>query len=175
MAKTRGRGLVQDEYPNVAYAALTQSAANDLSFERIDTSISVHDKIGWELLSAEYIFSTNIIELMTATGDYINFGLILDNTTSAVTYDDRNVVDYNRIDRNDCGAAADNVIFLNHLPIKRNFIMEFGGPLLVLPVRLYMYIKTNGLASAATIKVRIYYKLKSLDDRDYSEIVAGLI
>ena len=113
----------------------------------------------------DYYFNTATWALMTAAGDYLRFGVTISNGVqdlSAVA--DRRILHTGEINRTDFGAAASGGL------IRQPFVAQFFPPLIVAERQLYLGYVSQGLGTAVTCYVRIYYRTVRLTESELLEI-----
>jgi len=152
-------------FANYALIQVTESAANTLSFKKLETGISLMDKVAWVINRVEYILDSLLAARFDTNGDSSVFGLCVSNAFATPDFNQDTIIDYNSIQRADYGTSA--VAFLNQQPFIKNFADLPGGGILVPPVPLYLYAKGTGLAAAQTIQARIHYTVRELAESDY--------
>jgi hypothetical protein len=159
-----------DQFANYAVISNTESAANTLTFKKLETGISLSEKVAWVVNRAEYFLSEAAIPtLFNGTNDTLNFGLSVSSSFTVITPAEATIIDFNTITRLDFGAAASGWM------IQRPWVKDFsnlpGGGILVPPVPLYAYSMGTGLASASVMVTRLYYTLLQLSVDQYWELV----
>lgn len=164
MAKTGAR----DIYSNMATIEVTESAANTLTFKKLETGISLFEKLAWVIHRIEYwidqtatIFNTN--------EDYILVALTSSDQITSITAKNAAVIDEAWITRVDIGTAATAHFIVR--PFIRDFSTLPGQGLIIPPNPLYLCAKGTGLASATTSYCRIYYTTHELSADEYWELV----
>lgn len=161
-----------DKYANAATITLTESAANTLTYKKLETGIALFEKVAWLIARIEYFFAFAITDFNGA-GDTLGVALCTTNirtsilTTSA--FSDPAIIDLISISRYDLGAAASG--FLYEKPFVKDFSTLPGGGLLIPPSPLFGAIEGTGLAAATTTLVKLWYTLVELTPDDYWELV----
>jgi len=148
---------------------VTEAGANTLTFEKLETGISVYDKIGWILNRVE--LTGNPSALFNTTADTLTMALTMTNSITAAQLSANNPAIYMlrtfyRVDYGTAATAilrdATDVIDYSNLP---------GGGLLMLPNPMYFGLVGSGLAGAATMICRIFYTPLQLGDADYMNLI----
>jgi len=159
-----------DKFANLAVINCTESAANTLTFKKLETGISLAEKVAWVIHRLDYIIASPEASTFSSTGDTIMFGLCVSNSFSTISVDDPSILDYNARSRLDYGTAATMIDFWR--PAVRNDFTSFpSGGIIVPPVPLYCYAKGTGLDTAMTINMRCWYTLLKLSIDEYWELV----
>lgn len=158
-----------DTFANVAYASVTETGANTLTFEEIQSGVSIFEKNAWIIHEIDYYPAEASIQGMTGAGDTLTIGLVASNKVSSIDLSDAAVVDLIEIDFQLRGAAANAMFLFN--PIRRIFDNLPGGGLIVTPRPLYLAAQGNNLGAAATARARIYFTVKTLKAEEYWELV----
>ncbi len=163
---------ITDTFSNMATITCLESAANTLTYKKLETSFGTFEKIAWMVHRIEYFFygaSTNF----NGTDDALNVALMTGNSRTSLftsdTFTDPQVIDLQSFMRLDFGAAASG--FLMTRPYGHDFGNLPGGGLIVPPAPLYGAIQGFGLAAASSVVMRIYYTIKELAVDEYWELV----
>lgn len=159
----------QDKFANVAIISCTESAANTLTFQKIETGVSIQEKVAWIINRLEYFITAPAAAIFNGDSDEFRFGLCVSKAITQVTLDDPTVLDINCITRLDYGAAANAL--LNYRPLIKDLSTMPGGGLLVSPNPLYAFAKGSGLASAMEVIVRMHYTGFVMTTEDYWDLV----
>lgn len=158
-----------DQFANMAILTITESAANTLSFKKLETSVALMEKVAWIISRIEYIFNLQGAGQFDSNADYDAYGLSVSNAFAAPSLTESTIIDYNVLTRLDFGTAASGG--MNTLPIVKDFSSLPGGGLLVPPNPLYGWVKGSGTAAAQTIVARIWYTNLPLAVDQYWELV----
>jgi len=157
-----------DKYANLAILTVTESAANTLTFKKLETGIALTDKVAWLIARLEYFF-VPYASVFNGDTDNSSFGLSGSNTWATPSMQEATIYDYNNAQRRDFGAAAAGSVEL--LPFVKDFSTLPGGGLLVPPVPLYLWAKSSGAAAAQQIDCRIHYTMVGLKTEEYWELI----
>ena len=85
-----------DKFTNQAYLSVTESAANTLTFKKLETGVSIYQKVGW--LVSRLIYSTTILgSVFTGEGQRVTFGLSVQSGLAQVGMDKEAIVDFNEL------------------------------------------------------------------------------
>jgi len=162
-----------DEFSNVATISVTQSAANALTYKKLETGNAVFNKVAWLISRIEYCNLRCYASIFNTDNDSLVFGLTASNVrTSLLTldsYTDMAVIDLAVIYRNDFGTAASSVV--QQSPIIKDFANLPGGGMLVPAMQLYGAIHSSGLADVASGVVKLWYTVLELSPDQYWELV----
>lgn len=157
-----------DNFCSQAIFDVTESAANTLTFEKLDTGMSVYDKVGWVIARVEWNIA-NVFSKFNTSGDSLEMALTMTNNLAGL--DDANpaIIFKRTLIRYDLGTAASgeikDAILVNDLSTLP------GGGILTLPTPLYVGVLGAGLSAAARVVCRIYFKAMSLTEQDYFNLV----
>lgn len=155
-----------DKYVNQAVIEATESAANTLTFKKLETGISLFEKVAWLIERVEYFFSDYGL---LGTTDSVTFALTTTDQMASLSLKNAAVIDYmNILDLND-GAPATSFRIIQ--PTTKDFSQMSGGGLLVPPNPFYLGIVGVGLASPATVTAKIFYTTVQLTPDEYWELV----
>ncbi len=158
----------QERFAQFAYLSVTESAANTLTTKKLETGISVHDKIAWLISRIEY--NTPDI-LLIGSADALEYGLsaVQDSAMMAALTTDQSVLDYNINALMVYGAAASaNII---NRPIIKDLSSLPGGGYLTSAHSLYAFSRGTSLASAATVYVKVWYQTVELQNEEFWDLV----
>lgn len=158
-----------DEYTATAVFSLAESGANTLTYEGIQTGLSIYDHIGWVIGRVEWRLGPTTMALFNASGDYLTAALTMSNNLTALVDTDPQVICIRRWDRLDFGTAASGSITPNLLA--DDYTGLPGGGLLVLPNPIWGAIVGNGLTGAAGCTIKIFFRPIPLKDADYFNLV----
>lgn len=147
-----------------------ESVAGTPAFTKIETGMSVYDKIGWLISRVEWAVPIATFNLMLDNSDAILGGLTMSNAlTSLGDYtDDRLYFSFKQA-LGKYGTAASG--FLYQQPVVSDFSTFPEGGILILPQPLYLGVQGVSLASAATVTARVWYKAVTLNQDDYTNLV----
>jgi len=170
MAKT---ALGSDMFANIATITVTESAANTITYKKLETGISLMDKVAWIINRVEYHLTFNIGSEFANANDGFAAGLAVANTVSslytAAGIIDPTILDLFQLQRVDLGTAASGAI-LDKIYTKDLSTLP-GGGLIVPPTPLYGVAMGSGLTNATTTVLKIYYTLLSLAPDQYWQLV----
>lgn len=158
----------KDVFVNQAFLSVVESAINTLTFNKLETGISIHEKIAWLIARIDYTLDLNPTNF-AATSDAVDFGISTSDALSAINLGTTAAVDFNTVTRFDIGTAASG--FFAQMPIGKDFSNLPGGGLLVPPNPLYAWVKGLALGSVMTIRARLFYTVKVLKLEDFWELV----
>jgi len=161
--------MAEDRYANIATISVTFSAANTATFQELPTQLGIQSDrktaVAMLIDQIDY-FTTNAALLeMTTAGDSIHWMLSISNgIANFLDFADRRVLHTTFLHRADFGTAAGGQLV--QIPITK----QFFPPLVVAERSLYLGGTSVGLASAAVIHCRIYYRTVTLTDSQFLEI-----
>lgn len=159
----------KDQFANLAVITVTESAANTLTFKKLETGISLNEKVAWIVNRVEYLVNSILAAQFNGDGDTLKFGLSVTNAFSAANFDEASILNLNQIQRNDYGAAATGGI--SKMPMLQDFSTLPAGGIIVPPTPLYLFAVGTGLVSASTVIARVWYTLLPLSVDQYWELV----
>lgn len=163
-------GASNDQFANYAVITCPESAANTLTFKKLETGISLTEKVGWVINRIEYYITHLNITLFNSAGDAFYYGLALSNGFATPAVDRNEIVDYNQVEYAVLGAAATTGEFLLR-PFVKDLSNLPGGGILIPPAPLYLYAMGSGLSAANGVTARIHYTMKVLKVDEYWELV----
>lgn len=157
------------EFTSQALLSVTQSAANTLTSEKLETGISVYDKVGWVIQRVEWSLGNATYGFFNASGDSVTAAITMTNQLTAIADENPALICVNRWLRTDFGTAASGEI--KNLFQAVDYSTLSGGGLLVLPNPIYLTVTSNSLTDVGTVIARVYYKAIELSDADYFNLV----
>lgn len=164
MAKVGGG----DQFANLAVIKVVESAANTLTFKKLETGISLFEKIAWIIQRVEY-YSQILATVFDGTGDKLTVALTSTDQLTSLAFENNALIDHLSIQRSDWGAAATAILQMQ--PLVKDFTNLSGGGIIVPPNPLYLGAVGSGLLAATTSWCRIYYRTIELTPDQYWELV----
>lgn len=155
-----------DRYANVAHIQVTESAQNTLTYKKLETGISLFEKMAWVISRIEYYW---LEATYAVAGDGIIMGITTSNNPSALTPDQVAVIDMTKRKRGDFGTAASG--FIHTYPIIRDFSQLPGGGLIVPPNPIYLAVVGVSQGAVVVLDARIYYIAVQLKGDEFWELV----
>jgi len=156
-------------FTSQAVFSVAEAVAGTLIFEKLETGMSVYDKVGWVIQRVEYRLDTNVPGLFNTAGDILACGLTITNSLTDLADTNPACLFIRKFVRVDIGTAATGVIF--PLTFIDDYSTMSGGGILTLPNPLYFGVKGTGLSAAAGVTCRLYFKAIDLTDQDYFNLV----
>lgn len=166
-------GKVIDSFANIATIDCLESAANTLTYKKLETGISTFEKVAWVIHRIDYNCTSLDAAVFNANGDGLSCALMTGNQRSSIlttsTFSDPTVIDVQFWFRRDLGAAASGNWVIT--PDMKDFSGMPGGGIIVPPIPIYGAIMGVGLVSAAQVIMRLYYTTKELSPDEYWQLV----
>lgn len=157
---------IADKFCNTAYALVVQSGANTLTYQEIQTGMSVFEKVAWIIHAIEYHIPHSARALIIDASDYIDMALTVSNTPTLISPSMASVIDTLQLV---AGATANRIDWYS--PIVHDFSNWPGGGLIVPGKPLYAAVDADSLASAAQVDFRIRFTYRPLKAEEYWELV----
>lgn len=167
MAKSKA-----DIYANRAFAAVTMSAANTITFQQLNFAVGVFQGVALKLLRVEWHPGSSDIQEIVAAADRLTFALTLRDDLTSLDPTNQSIVCRKSIFLNRDLTAEANLF---HMPIITDFTTMPEGGLLVPANPIYMAAVTAGFAGAATVRAVLYYIFVQLSDRESIELLQTII
>lgn len=163
----------KDIYANIGAILVEQSATDTLTFNELQTYISVFDKKALIINKIIYSIPLATWQELDAEADYIAFGISTANNAAsqaiADLYNRADIVDYNHIYTLVSGTPAD--IERKFGQIEKDFSTMPGNGLLVPGRPLFGWMGSDGMSAAMTIAMRIFFTVKDVSTEEYWELV----
>jgi len=155
-------------YADKFYGEVTESAANTLTFQEIQTNVSIMEKWAWILHRLEWSMDLATYDEVAAVGDELDMALTTSNRITALQASDAAVLD-----------IAQQMIVVETavgvqrelLPLIRDFSTLPGGGLIIPPRPLYVAVKGTSLANAARVWCRGYFTPVAMKGEDYYNLL----
>lgn len=158
-----------DKWANIGAITVTESAANTLTFQKLESGVSLFEKVAWVIHRIEYRFTASMT-VFADEGDILNVALTANNNMTDITdISNPGIIDFRRFQKFEDGTPATS--FFWWFPCVVDFSTLPGGGLIVPPNPLYLAGHGTGLASASTTKCRFYYTTQELKPDEYWELV----
>lgn len=163
----------KDQFANIAVISCTESAADTLTYKKLETGIAMFEKVAWVISRIEYFMHNLDVTLHNATGDLTMVALTVSNALTTLGSGNIEInpmvlhgVQFKRMD---LGASATGVEQI--MPVVYDFSALPGGGIIVPPTALFLAVQGSSEASAAIVFARIYYTVLQLKPEDYWELV----
>jgi len=157
-----------DVFVNQAYLSVTEATPNTLTFAKLETGISIHEKVGWLISRIDYSTSIDSANF-AASDDSVSFGMSTSDAIVAATLAESAVIDYNSVVRIDWGTAASAQILRQ--PFQKDFSNLPGGGILVPPNPIFIWVRGSNLTGAIGMVARMFYTVRQLKTEDFWELV----
>jgi len=156
---------------NIAQISVTESAANTLTYKKLESGISTLEKIAWRVHMIAYEFIGALLSSIFGTNaDALDIALTASNAvTDLQDLSNPSILDHMFIRRIDLGTAASGHFYFQ--PVTKDFSALPGGGLLVPAAPLFLGAKGTGLEGAATARVRVYYSPEDLKADDFWQLL----
>lgn len=162
-----------DSYANIGAIGVVMSGANTLTFQELQTYISVFDKKALVIHKIIYALPNATWLELDAEADQAVFGLSTSNNftlaSAADLYNRPDVVDFNHLYTILAGTPADIERRIGQF--EKDFSTIEGGGLLVPARPLYGWMTTSGFAAAGSCYMRVYFTVKDVGVDEYWELV----
>lgn len=159
-----------DVYSNLAYIAVTETAANTLTFSQLTTGISTFSKQAFIIHRVEWFYGDR--SDVAAEGDYFQAALVMSNKMSGIGLDDPSVVIAREWHSRVSGTPA--VMFHFQVPDVDDFSDLPGGGLIIPANPIFLAAEGVSLAGAQTVNCRIRFTVKELKADEYIELVESV-
>lgn len=157
-----------DQFANMAVISVTESAANTLTFKKLETGINLFEKLAWIIHRAEY-FPSWSASIFNGTDDQLVFGFSTSDQITSVGLAQAACVDFMELRRLDLGTAAAGAMYIR--PVVKDFTNLPGGGVIMPPNPIFGFAQGTGLASAASVSMRLFYTNFQMEPAQYWELV----
>ncbi len=158
--------IAKDKYVNVAYAKVTMSAPNVLTFQPFQFAVGVFQGVAIVVHRILYYpLGATLREMVAATED-----LDMAVTTSSRLTSIYDVSEPGVVDR--CGILCIGVPVANmHLPIITDWTALPMGGKIIAPNPLFIALETSGFTAAGEMRVQMDFTFVELTPGDYIELI----
>lgn len=159
----------KDNYSNLVQVAITQSAADTLTFEEIDLGLTIFQKIGIVINRIEMYPQGPGWALLQNNGDTFIFGLTQSNQITTLSPSENAVVYRHQEYLMHYGTAGNAVPYSE--PIVADFSEMPGGGLIIAPRPLFIALDSDGLGATFEGIIRMYFIIIELKADEYFELL----
>lgn len=159
---------VKDVYTQFMAMAVTQTAANTLTFSKVALSVSLFEYAGLLITRAEYWPDQFAYAEISTNVDHYELAICGSSGIADLAISKPQV--YDKITISDVGTPGQ----LINDPIVHDWSSQPGGGQLVPAQDIYLGLQTGGFAAAASGSARLWFIVKSLTAQDYFELVQKL-
>ena len=157
-----------DKFANQAVIACTETAINTLTFKKLETGISLFEKVAWIIHRVEYFLGPTAPILANAN-DAIQWALTTTDQLSSIAISNAAVLDILKLEYISLGAAASGLYV--SMPIVKDFAQLPSGGLIVPPNPLYLAVQGIVANAVGTVTAKIFYTNLQMSVEDYWELV----
>ena len=155
----------EDRYANIASATVTESGTGTLTFQEILTNVGPVVKVGMLLDEINYHIPAAEITKLVGDGDEIRMGWTVSNqVTDLEDFTDRRILHTASLIRKESGTPGNFAFHRNPMQY------QFFPPLIHAERRIYLAVLGVSLASAVTVRSRIYYRTVDLTPQNFLEL-----
>lgn len=159
----------KDKFSQVARLAVTESAANTLTFAELQVGVPMFEQKGLIVHRLEFYISAQTLGYLADTGDFIRLAFTLSNTIASLDLSYPEIIDMIIFQRFEEGTPA-NFVWQNW-PIIHDFNEMPGGGLLIPCQNLYAAIFATGASTACAGQFRVHYTYFDMSPEDYLELL----
>lgn len=158
-----------DKFSNRAFATVSQTVINTLTFESVRFAVGLFQGVGLILHKVHYYPDNNTVREVVTAADYIEFGLTTSNRLTSLDPLDQAVIGLRRV----VGVAATVAPWYN--PVEIDFSQLPEGGILLPANPLYIAIQTGGFAGLGLCRAQLFLTFKTLSDQDYLELLQTML
>ena len=165
--------MAKELYANRFSVHVSETIVGTRAFAEVPTYAAAFSKEAFIIHRLEYAFTDACFDALVANDDILMAGLTTSNKVAGLnppdSFPEPGVVDMVKITGNLRGAAAN--LFLNQIPIVKDFTSLPGGGFIVPSRPLFVAVQSSGLVAAATVDVRGYFTRVELKDNEFLELL----
>lgn len=158
-----------DKFANIANLIVTETAANTLTFEQLQTGAGVFEKVALLIHRIEYVLTTAVLNLLLANDDLLEVAWCTSNQITGLAKDKAEVIDQLVVDGILSGTSANRSHYF--MPVVHDFSNLPGGGIIYPAPNIYLAIEGTSLASAAFCRSCMYFSYVTLAGEDFWELV----
>lgn len=155
----------KDEYADRAISSILMSAANTLTFEKVQFAVGVFQGVGIVIHSLEFHPGVASYREIVANTDYMTLALCATDRLANIVDDDPAIIATTTVVG--MGASVEPLI----RPIRISFTDLPGGGYIAAPNPLFIAMMTNGFVAAGSAYFRMYFTFIELSDAQYIELI----
>lgn len=158
--------MAQDKFANIMSIEVTESAQGVLTFNEALTGAGFGTGRGMMIDQIDYFIPQATLALLTAGGDFMNMGITLSNGVTDLedfTGDNR-IIHSMSINTRAIGTAASGFY------VQQPFSHQFFPPIIHGQPKLFAGVVSASISSAATIRIRIFWRYADLTNETILEI-----
>lgn len=160
-------------YANRFSVHVSETIAGTRAFAEVPTYAAAFSKEAFIIHRLEYAFTDASLDALVANDDMLMAGLCTSNKVYGLnpvdSFPEPGVLDVVKITGNLRGAAAN--LFLNQIPIVKDFTNLPGGGFIVPSRPLFVAVQGGGLVAAVTVDVRGWFTRVELKDAEFLELL----
>lgn len=159
----------KDLFINRALETITMSAANTLTFQKINFAVGVFQGVALIIHRINYHFLSSVYTELVANDDELTVALTVSNVLSDLAMDNIEVIDQKTIVCDIYGAGSGAEKWVS--PLSTDYgTLPMGG--ILLPANpIYIAMTTLNFIGAVSCQTEILFTFKELSDKDYIELM----
>lgn len=164
-----GRKVKKDAYSNIAFGAVTMSAANTLTFSQLSISVGLFQGVAMLIHRILWFPTTAAVREIVAATDALYIALTVSNRVAAINdATDPSIIGlYHKIG---VGVAVEPAT----LPWQTDFSRLPMGGRLIPANPLFIAAHSAGFGAAATVRAQLDFTFVQLGDADYLELLQSM-
>jgi len=157
--------MATDQFQSLATISATEAVAGTLLFQELQTGIGFGSQRGMLIDKIQFYIAMTFVNLILDESDRIVCAITLSNgITDIENFTDRRIIDNYALGESNFGTPAS----AQH--VEQPITHDFGHGLPLAESSLYLAIVGVSLASAITVRTRIFFRYIDLTDRAILEI-----
>jgi len=158
--------MALDKYQSIATIAVTESAANTITFSALTTGLGFGTKRGMLIDAVEFHLTPGSLNLILDEADQATLGLTVSSGVTDLTdFTDRRIITMIQLDQLNSGTPANAQLI--KMPMT-SLLGTQGLP--IAETSLFLGVAGVSLATALSARCRIFFRYIDLTDRDILEI-----
>lgn len=154
--------IMDDRFQNFLVFDITMSAANILTFQQINTGVSLGQGLGIVIDEIRYVPTLPSMRELTAATDDLKVSLCTTDTVSDIgDYGDSRVLD---------NLTIVTAVTNTGPPFVMPFKHDFSPPLIIATPTLHIGMATTGAAAASRCRMRVSFRYIKLTAQEYLEV-----
>jgi hypothetical protein len=158
-----------DKYCQRAFATVTQSAIDTLTFEQVRFAVGLYQGVALKIHQVHYYPDVATCRQLVNVNDMLEVGLTTTNKISSLDPMDQAVLGLKRL----VGVSTHTELVHNPLVIDFSNLPE--GGILVPANPVYIALSSAGFASVGLCRAVVYLSFVSLTDTEYLEVLQTML
>lgn len=160
---------ISEKFANMAFLSVTESAANTITFQELQTGVGIFEKVALIIHRIEYYPYAASLQMLNTAADILDIAITTSDQVTDLLKDKPQVIDHERWLYEQFGTNASGNS--RRLPNVADFTGLPGNGLILPSSKVYAAIQGTSLAAAAATHICFYFSYRSVKPEEYWELV----